>query len=243
MATKKPATTKSRKPAKKAAAPKLATKAAKTKAATKAVSAKAAKAKVAKPKAAKPNGRKATATAKAKLKVKPSRQQAAAKLPELEDETTSVYVTTHTDVATRTDVAGHTDFAPHAEPPPPPPPRPAGPAVVHWEVQARDPAGQRQFFADLFGWEVDANNPQEYGMVQSAGVGIGGGIGATLDIPRTTFYVQVEDIASTLAKAEAMGAQTVLPRTDIGMIVMGQFRDREGNLIGLVEPWEQPELL
>ncbi|SRR6266511_3612361 len=127
------------------------------------------------------------------------------------------------------------------EPPPPPPARPTGPGVVHWEVQARDPAGQRQFFADLFGWDVDANNPQEYGMVQPGAAGtIGGGIGATLDSPRTTFYIQVEDIASTLAKAETMGAQTVMPRTDIGMIVMGQFRDPEGNLIGLVEPWTQP---
>jgi predicted enzyme related to lactoylglutathione lyase len=123
------------------------------------------------------------------------------------------------------------------EPPPPPPARPTGPAVVHWEVQARDPAGQMQFFSELFGWNVDANNPQQYGMVQPAGSGsIGGGIGAMLDAPRTTFYVEVPDIDATLVKAESMGAQTILPRTDMGMIVMGQFRDREGNLIGLVEP-------
>jgi predicted enzyme related to lactoylglutathione lyase len=123
------------------------------------------------------------------------------------------------------------------EPPPPPPPRPVGPAVVHWEVQARDPLGQIQFFSELFGWTVDANNEQQYGMVQPAGAGsIGGGIGAMLDAPRTTFYVEVPDINATLVKAEAMGAQTILPRTDMGMIVMGQFRDREGNLIGLVEP-------
>lgn len=122
------------------------------------------------------------------------------------------------------------------EPPPPPPPRPSSPAVVHWEVQARDPVGQMQFFSDLFGWNVDANNDQQYGMVQAAGAGsIGGGISAMLDAPRTTFYVQVKDIDSMLAKAESMGAQTILPRTDMGMVVMGQFRDREGNLIGLVE--------
>ena len=129
------------------------------------------------------------------------------------------------------------------EPPPPPPARPAGPAVVHWEVQARDPVGQMQFFAELFGWNVDANNEQQYGMVQPGGAGsIGGGISAMLDAPRTTFYVQVDDINATLVKAESMGAQTILPRTDMGMIVMGQFRDREGNLIGLVEPWapQQP---
>jgi predicted enzyme related to lactoylglutathione lyase len=124
------------------------------------------------------------------------------------------------------------------EPPPPPgPPKLTGPSVVHWEVQARDPIAQQKFFGDLFGWNVDANNPQNYGMVNPAGPGsIGGGIGATMDdAPRAIFYVQVPSIVDTLDKAATMGGATVMPRTDIGMIVMAQFRDPEGNIIGLVE--------
>jgi uncharacterized protein len=116
------------------------------------------------------------------------------------------------------------------------PPKLTGPSVVHWEVQARDPAAQMRFFGELFGWNVDANNPQNYGMVTPAGPGsIGGGIGGTTDAPRATFYVQVPSIADTLDKAATMGGQTLMPRTDIGMIVMAQFRDPEGNVIGLVE--------
>jgi predicted enzyme related to lactoylglutathione lyase len=116
------------------------------------------------------------------------------------------------------------------------PPRLTGPSVVHWEVQARDPAAQMRFFGELFGWNVDANNPQNYGMVNPAGPGsIGGGIGAAQDAPRATFYVQVPSIVDTLDKAATMGGQTLMPRTDIGMIVMAQFRDPEGNVIGLVE--------
>jgi hypothetical protein len=122
------------------------------------------------------------------------------------------------------------------DPAPPGPPKLNGPSVVHWEVQARDPAAQRQFFGDLFGWSVDANNPQDYGMVTAGGPGsIGGGIGITTDAPRATFYVQVPSIVDTLDKALTMGAQTIMPRTDIGMVVMAQFRDPEGNLIGLIE--------
>jgi predicted enzyme related to lactoylglutathione lyase len=119
----------------------------------------------------------------------------------------------------------------------PGPPRLTGPSVVHWEVQARDPAAQMRFFGSLFGWNVDANNPQNYGLVNPAGPGsIGGGIGATTDdAPRAVFYVQVPSIVDTLDKAATMGAQMVMPRTDIGMIVMAQFRDPEGNVIGLVE--------
>src|SRR6185369_6535031 len=79
---------------------------------------------------------------------------------------------------------------------PPGPPKLSGPSVVHWEVQARDPGAQQRFFGELFGWNVDANNPQNYGMVTPAGPGsIGGGIGPTTDGPRATFYVQVPSIA------------------------------------------------
>jgi predicted enzyme related to lactoylglutathione lyase len=110
------------------------------------------------------------------------------------------------------------------------------PGVVHWEVQAKDPATQQRFFGELFSWEVDTNNPQNYGMVSSAGKdSIGGGIGGGDGQARVTFYVQVDDIDATLAKAEELGARTVMPRTDIGMIVMAQFLDLEGNVIGLVE--------
>src|SRR5580765_8514539 len=116
------------------------------------------------------------------------------------------------------------------------PPKLTGPSVVHWEVQARDPGAQQRFFGDLFGWNVDANNPQNYGMVTPGGPGsIGGGIGITTDAPRATFYIQVPSIVDTLDKALTMGAQMVMPRTDIGMVVMAQFRDPEGNLIGLIE--------
>ena len=108
--------------------------------------------------------------------------------------------------------------------------------VVHWEVQAQDPARQQRFFSELFGWTIDANNPMNYGMVTSGGAdGIDGGIGGTQDAPRVTVYVQVPDINAVLAKAESLGARTVMPRSDVGMIILAQFRDTEGNIIGLVE--------
>lgn len=59
-----------------------------------------------------------------------------------------------------------------------------GQAVVHLEVVGKDGPGLQRFFADLFGWEIDAGNPLGYGSVAREastgenGVGIGGGIGA-----------------------------------------------------------------
>jgi uncharacterized protein len=115
------------------------------------------------------------------------------------------------------------------------PKKPVGPGVVHWEVQAKDPVKQQTFFADLFGWAIDTNNPMNYGMVASTEGAIGGGIGQATDASRVTIYVQVPDITAALAKAESLGARTVLPRVDYGPVTMGQFSDLEGNLIGLVE--------
>ncbi|HEX8950942.1 MAG TPA: VOC family protein [Polyangia bacterium] len=116
-------------------------------------------------------------------------------------------------------------------------PKKAAPAVVHWEVQARDLPRQQQFFADLFGWTIDANNPMGYGMVPGAGKDtIGGGIGAAHDsASRVTFYIQVPDIDETLARAATLGAETMLPRMEAGPVTMALFRDLEGNVIGLVE--------
>ncbi|HEY8924706.1 MAG TPA: VOC family protein [Polyangia bacterium] len=111
------------------------------------------------------------------------------------------------------------------------------PPVVHWEIMALDAPRQRAFFSDLFGWAIDANNPQNYGMVPSGGeAAIGGGIGPAPDgKPYVTFYVEVPDIGAALSKAESLGASTVMPRTDMGMVTLAQFRDPEGNLVGLIE--------
>ncbi|HEX6839493.1 MAG TPA: VOC family protein [Polyangia bacterium] len=117
------------------------------------------------------------------------------------------------------------------------PRRAAGPAVVHWEVQAKDPARQQSFFGNLFGWKIDTNNPMSYGMISGAGKDtIGGGIGPAHDqASRVTVYVQVPDIDETLARATTLGAQTMVPRMEYGPVTMALFRDLEGNVIGLVE--------
>ena len=55
--------------------------------------------------------------------------------------------------------------------------------VVHFEVIGRDGTKLQSYYGELFGWEIDANNPMKYGTVQregntnSEGIGIGGGVG------------------------------------------------------------------
>src|SRR3569832_323576 len=45
--------------------------------------------------------------------------------------------------------------------------RPA--AIVHWEIQSKQPEALHEFYGDVFGWEIDANNEFKYGMVSSKG--------------------------------------------------------------------------
>ena len=73
-----------------------------------------------------------------------------------------------------------------------------GQPVVHFEVIARDAAKAREYYSALFGWEIDANNPMNYGTIErdgntnAEGVGIGGGIGESPEgyAGHVTFYVQ-----------------------------------------------------
>jgi predicted enzyme related to lactoylglutathione lyase len=111
--------------------------------------------------------------------------------------------------------------------------------IVHWEIQAKDAGRQQQFYAEVFGWKIDSNNPMNYGMV-SSGMGeggINGGIGGGMpEAPaRVTVYAQVKDINSVLQKVESLGGRTIMPREDIGPVIMALFSDPEGNVFGVIE--------
>ena len=114
--------------------------------------------------------------------------------------------------------------------------KPRGPAVVHWEIQSLDPGRLHEFYAAAFGWSINADNPMKYGMVSSKGnAGIDGGIGGSQGGSRVLVYASVPSITDTLQHIESLGGKTVMPRTDIGMVVMGLYEDPEGHVMGLIE--------
>ena len=120
-----------------------------------------------------------------------------------------------------------------------------GQPVVHFEIIGKDGAALQRYYSELFGWDVDADNPMKYGMVPREGnvdpdgVGIGGGIGGGPEgyDGHVTFYVGVDDVEAALAKAESLGGTRVIgPETIMDTIELGQFTDPEGHLIGVVRP-------
>jgi predicted enzyme related to lactoylglutathione lyase len=119
-----------------------------------------------------------------------------------------------------------------------------GQPVVHFEVIGKDSEKMRSYYSDLFGWEIDANNPMKYGMVaregnvDADGVGIGGGIAGGYDgvEGHVTFYVGVPDVEEALAKAESLGGTRVMgPDKIMDQVELGLFNDPEGHLIGVVK--------
>jgi predicted enzyme related to lactoylglutathione lyase len=113
--------------------------------------------------------------------------------------------------------------------------------VVHFEVVGKDGQKLQQYYAELFGWNISVDNPMNYGMVDAKDNGeggIGGGVGQGPDgyDGHVTFYVAVPDVEEALQKAESLGGTRVMGPEDImGMVVLGQFKDPEGNLVGVVK--------
>jgi hypothetical protein len=107
--------------------------------------------------------------------------------------------------------------------------------VTHFEILGKDGKKSQDFYAALFGWQIDANNPMAYGLVPAPeGAGIGGGVAATQGQPMVTVYVEVADLDATLKKAEALGGKTIMPPMDVpGGPKLAQFADPDGNIIGL----------
>lgn len=119
-----------------------------------------------------------------------------------------------------------------------------GGAVVHFEIMGQDAEKLRAFYGELFGWQIDADNQWNYGVVDrtqnlsSQGVGIGGGIGAMPEgMPgHTTVYVEVPDVEAALARVETLGGTRLMgPDKVMEGVEIGVAHDPEGHVIGLIK--------
>ena len=111
--------------------------------------------------------------------------------------------------------------------------------IVGWfEVTGKDGPGLQRFYAKLFDWKVsDTGDGSGYGLVAAEEKGIAGGIGASQDggPGAVTFYVEVDDLDTYLAKAEKLGGTTLVPPTELPNfgLSFAFFADPEGHMVGL----------
>jgi predicted enzyme related to lactoylglutathione lyase len=108
--------------------------------------------------------------------------------------------------------------------------------VVHWELVARDPEAQADFYRRMFNWDIGASDLK----VVPAGLGApepgpAGHILAGTE-PGFTLYVQVRDIrASVVLTAELGGKVTAEPFDLPNGPTLAFIQDPEGNRLALVQ--------
>lgn len=114
----------------------------------------------------------------------------------------------------------------------------AKPVVARFEVTGKDSAGLRRFSSDLFGWTIqEGAKGSGFGVVPHTDSGISGVVGPDHagGSGHVTFYVEVDDLADYLARAENLGGKTVVPPTEIAEfgLTFAFFADPEGHMVGL----------
>jgi predicted enzyme related to lactoylglutathione lyase len=111
--------------------------------------------------------------------------------------------------------------------------------TVEWfEVATDRPDEAKEFYGELFGWTFSGG--PAYTEVTTPGIDkpTGGIFNSEGRFPNyAIFYVTVEDVAATLARAESLGAKQVMPPTTTdGGLTFAQLRDTAGNHFGIFSP-------
>ena len=115
--------------------------------------------------------------------------------------------------------------------------------IVHIELSTQDSAESAKFYGGLFGWKTQAVPEMNYTTFDTGEGSPGGGfnpLGEQVKAGDVSIYVGTDDIDAALAKVEALGGATVMPKSEIpnnGWFAL--FKDPTGNIVGLFTGTEQ----
>jgi predicted enzyme related to lactoylglutathione lyase len=120
-----------------------------------------------------------------------------------------------------------------------------GNPFVHLDLSTDDPTAAKAFYGRIFDWKFN----EVPGMGGWSGIvvgkGVGGGIGGK-NMPGQptawTAYVEVKDVKQTIEKAQAAGANIMVPYMEVpGMGALGVFLDPQGASIGVWQTFARPK--
>jgi uncharacterized protein len=108
--------------------------------------------------------------------------------------------------------------------------------VVHWELVARDPVRQADFYRQLFNWEIGD------GPIMAIPPGLGGpepgpaGHIRQGDKSGVAIFVQVADLRASVDRVPGLGGQVTVEPFDIpNGPTLAYVEDPEGNSLALVQ--------
>ena len=114
--------------------------------------------------------------------------------------------------------------------------------VVHFEIPADNPDRVAEFYKKVLGWAIQKwEGLVDYWLIstgKNSEPGIDGGIARKKDRPASGVLVtaQVDSVDECLKKIITAGGSIVVPKRAIpGGGYQAQFRDPEGNVIGIME--------
>ena len=113
-----------------------------------------------------------------------------------------------------------------------------GDPVTQWQIITKEPEKHAAFYAEVFNWKINSDNPLGYRMADpGSSRGIPGGFWPAP--PEASAFVQlfleVVDIAETIEKVNTHGGSVLIPpQTLPGGEQMAVLRDPMGVTFGLV---------
>ena len=107
------------------------------------------------------------------------------------------------------------------------------------ELMTADVEAAKRFYTELLGWTTEEVPGMSYTLVKTGDTGIGGIMAvppqATGAPPQWGIYVTVDDVDATARKAQALGATTIVPLTDIPNVGrFYTFQDPQGAVISII---------
>ncbi len=120
-------------------------------------------------------------------------------------------------------------------------------SIIHFEIPADDIDRAKRFYAEAFGWRIEAYPGMNYHGVMTTEVddkqmpvkpgAINGGMfqrDDTWKMPGPVLTIGVDDIDEALRAVEKQGGKTLRGREAVAdMGFTGYFTDPEGNIVGL----------
>ena len=108
---------------------------------------------------------------------------------------------------------------------------------MQFQILSRQPEETSKFYAEMFGWEVNSDNPMGYREIKTgSSEGIQGGIwpAPAQSADFVQLFVSVDDVRAYAAKAESLGGKVLIPATTLpDGSVMSVLHDCHGMPFGI----------